>query len=148
MPADKYEAVTKEFFKFRVYEDPLDCTELIWTDTECENGVCWWDMHCGHLPNLSALAVILVSLPSSSGAVERSFSMLDFVHSKLRNKLDPAIREMLLYIYYNLRSLHNDRVRVIGTEEFHTTKSGKMKVVVQQDKGIVDAILADDNFDC
>ena len=69
--------------------------------------------------------------------------MLDFVHSTLRNRLDPVIREKLLYIYMNIRSLRNDRVRVIGNETFYTTPSGKFKVICAADEAIKDALLDD-----
>ena len=138
LPEEEHEALTKEFRLFRMYEDPLHCTDLVWTEDECKNPRMWWTMYGGHVPHLQKVAQILLSLPGSSAAVERSFSMLDFVHSALRNRLDKECREKLLYIYFNVRALHRERVLVLGTEKFYETKGGKLKVVIPQDEGVKD----------
>ena len=134
LPEEQHRELQDEYRKFRVYEDPLHCEELVWTESEVSSPLSWWKLHCGHLPHLQKVAILLLSLPGSSGAVERSFSMLDFIHSSLRNRLDPAVREKLLYIYFNIRALHRDRLQVVGNEKFYVTKSGRLKVVIPADE--------------
>ena len=45
-------------------------------------------------------------------ATEQLLSNLDFVQNKCRGNLNPGIREMLLYICCNMRSLHKERIQV------------------------------------
>jgi hypothetical protein len=71
---------------------------------------------------------MLLSLLATSSAVERSFSSLDYGHSKLRNMLPNLKREMLLYMCYNSRSLHKDLIPVIGREMFRYTSKGSLVV--------------------
>ena len=74
------------------------------------------------------VALMLLSLLATSSAVERSFSSLDYGHSKLRNMLPNLKREMLLCMCYNSRSLHKDLIPVIGREMFRYTSKGSLVV--------------------
>lgn len=53
-------------------------------------------------PNLSSLAVSLLSLPYSNASIERIFSQMNVVHSKLRNRLSVRSVEAILQIRYGL----------------------------------------------
>ena len=123
LPESSHGALTREFTKWRVFEAPFN-EDYLWHKDSLTDVVLWWQQFSESCPNLSLIAIVLLSLPATSGAVERSFSNLDFVHSKLRNKLGPEKREKLLKIYFNLRSLWRDEVQVIGDEQFHTTPAG------------------------
>ena len=125
--ADKKQ-IKKEYAHFRSYTDPFHCTRLVWTTDEVENPIFWWKSHGHKTPLLKKVALVLLSLPATSSAVERSFSSLDFVHSKLRNRLSNLKREMLLCMCYNIRSLHKDLIPVIGREVFRYTSKGSLVV--------------------
>ena len=99
----------------------------------------WWYLRhsrwsCGILthgyktPLLKKVALMLLSLLATSSAVERSFSSLDYGHSKLRNMLPNLKREMLLYMCHNSRSLHKALIPVIGREMFRYTSKGSLVV--------------------
>ena len=93
----------------------------------------WWQQfdYPGGCPELSLIAQVLLCLLASSAAVERSFSNLDFIHSALRNRLCPPRRAKLLMIYYNIRALWKDRVKVVGKEEFRVTAgTGQLVVTI------------------
>lgn len=53
-------------------------------------------------PNISGLVLALLSLPFSNASVERIFSQMNVVHSKLRNRLSVRSVEALLQIRYGL----------------------------------------------
>ena len=129
MPEKSHSQVKNEYRLFRLYDDPFHDEVLLWTDKEAEDPVLWWKSVVAEAPLLASLGILLCSLPVSSAAVERSFSNLEFVHSKLRNRMTAANRKSLLYIYFNVRALHSARVRVLGDEKFRRTKgSGRLVV--------------------
>ena len=53
--------------------------------------------------NISQLALSLFSLPFSNATVERLFSLMNIVHSKLRNRLLVSSVESILQIRYRLK---------------------------------------------
>ncbi len=59
------------------------------------------------MPALARVATRLLSQVASSSACERNWSNYDFIHSRWRNKLDPAHANKLVYAYSNLRVLQN-----------------------------------------
>ena len=65
----------------------------------------WWVMHGGVYPELQKVAVRVSAMISGAGACERNWSAYDFVHSKKRNRLDPARAGDLVYVFTN-RRLH------------------------------------------
>ncbi|XP_047478926.1 uncharacterized protein LOC125032014 [Penaeus chinensis] len=54
-------------------------------------------------PNLSSLALSLLSLPYSNASIERIFSQMNVVHSKLRNRLSVRSVEAILQIRFGLK---------------------------------------------
>lgn len=56
---------------------------------------------------LATVARVLLNLPASEAAVERSFSTQGFVHRKLRNRLNDSSIENEMFISFNLNSLNN-----------------------------------------
>lgn len=53
-------------------------------------------------PNISGLVLALLSLPFSNASVERIFSQMNVVHTKLRSRLRVRSIEALLQIRYGL----------------------------------------------
>lgn len=54
-------------------------------------------------PNVSSLALALLSLPFSNASVERIFSKMNIVHSKVRNRFHIRSVEAVLQISYGLK---------------------------------------------
>jgi hypothetical protein len=64
-----------------------------------------WYLYKDTAPELSSVAIALLSIVPSEAAVERSFSMQDMVHSKRRNKLHDISVEAEMFIKFNSRAL-------------------------------------------
>lgn len=56
-------------------------------------------------PLLSKIALRLFTIPTSSAASERVWSVYSFIHSKRRNRLKTQSVEKLAYIYINANLL-------------------------------------------
>ncbi|KAH9129379.1 hypothetical protein AeMF1_000558 [Aphanomyces euteiches] len=65
----------------------------------------WWLKEGRDWPRLQALALQVFSLPPSSAAAERSFSIQGFIHSKIRNRLQAEKAEKLMFIKFNAHQL-------------------------------------------
>ncbi|CEF98491.1 HAT dimerisation domain, C-terminal [Ostreococcus tauri] len=68
----------------------------------------WWKNNVNCYPHLSKLALKLLSIPASSAAAERAFSLLGDIITKKRNRLCPKSVDSLLFLhsyYKNLNSL-------------------------------------------
>jgi len=60
---------------------------FIWsTEIKNLNPFTWWKGICGS-SYLNKIAVVILSLPPSSAATERSFSTFSLIHTKKRNRL-------------------------------------------------------------
>lgn len=75
----------------------------------------WWDMYGASTPLLQQLAVKVLAQPSSACACERSWSTMDFIHSKKRNRLTAKRAADLVFVYSNRRLL--DRLETVGYTE-------------------------------
>lgn len=67
------------------------------TDTPLD----WWMLKSTKFPVLQAFATRMLSIPTSSAASERSWSVHSFIHNKRRNRLKPARVEKLAFVYSN-----------------------------------------------
>jgi hypothetical protein len=68
-----------------------------------------WYLYKNTAPELTAVALALLSIVPSEAAVERSFSMQDAVHSKKRNKLSDSTVNAEMFIRFNTRALESTR---------------------------------------
>ncbi|XP_066985911.1 SCAN domain-containing protein 3-like [Macrobrachium rosenbergii] len=81
-----------------------------WPESCLKNSVCFWSEvrrkknSAGEpkYPNISSLALSLFTLPFSNASVERIFSQMNVVHSKLRNRFSVRSVEAILQIRYGL----------------------------------------------
>ncbi|OWZ09048.1 hypothetical protein PHMEG_00018314 [Phytophthora megakarya] len=84
-----------------------------WSPDERGNNLCdtpldWWMLKSKRVPLLYDFATRVLSLPTSSAARERSWSVHSFLHNKRRNRLKPERVENLAFIYSNTGDIDSD----------------------------------------
>lgn len=67
--------------------------------------VSWWKGVCNSSP-LSIVAVTILTVPTTSAATERSFSVFGTIHSKTRNRLTSTRAGKISYLKYNWNLKH------------------------------------------
>jgi hAT family C-terminal dimerisation region len=61
----------------------------------------FWKVEGYRWPRIANVALKVFSIPASTAASERNFSVYGFIHSKLRNKLDSKTVDKLVYLKAN-----------------------------------------------
>ena len=84
------EGLFKEW-NYQIHDDP----KIPWGMLKRVNGYQKYAEYCKRL----------VSICATSVGLERSFSVVRTIHTKLRNKLSPTNLQMLVYCYWNMRVL-------------------------------------------
>ncbi len=67
----------------------------------------YWQIDGCQWADLQSVAVRLFSMATSSAVFERNFSMMGFIHSKLRNSLSAKTVEKLVFIKSNMDAFYN-----------------------------------------
>ena len=70
-----------------------------------KNVTIFWNSATSLAPTIGPIAIRLISTPATSVPSERAFSILNLVHTKLRNRLSNGRVDKLQYIYINERVL-------------------------------------------
>lgn len=92
-----------EFHAFRNMLEPFDALRLCWK-AEADPRM-FWLYQMTHTKVLANLAYRLFSTPANSVPSERSFSIMNLIHTKLRKNLRPVKVNKLTFIYINDRVL-------------------------------------------
>ena len=71
--------------------------EFVWKSAQSVSPIVWWKGTCSACP-LSKVAVDVLSLPATSAACERSFSVYGNIHSAKRNRLGNETAMKFVYI--------------------------------------------------
>ena len=77
----------------------------LWCWELAEDASVFWNSATTLAPTIGPIAVRLMSTPATSVPSERAFSILNLVHTKLRNRLSIERVDKLQYIYINERVL-------------------------------------------
>ena len=82
--------------------------EFLWRTalTLKDNPRIWWTSVCS-ATEVSQVANIILSLPPTSAATERSFSLYSHIHTKKRNRLTSERAAKVVYVGKNLQTLKN-----------------------------------------
>ncbi|EEY70302.1 uncharacterized protein PITG_19601 [Phytophthora infestans T30-4] len=62
----------------------------------------WWSLPDTKYRLVQSFAKLLLSIPTSSASSERSWSIHEFIHTKLRNRLTPERVSRLVFVYTNI----------------------------------------------
>lgn len=65
----------------------------------------YWKLFSLNMPELGKTAMTYLPLPASSASLERVFSMWNFVHNKVRNRLSKQTSERLIFVYHAIHSV-------------------------------------------
>jgi len=101
--ADDAATVFQEFQCFRNMLNPFDPLRLCWKPEGDPR--MFWLYQMTHTKVLGKIAYRLFSTPANSVPSERSFSIMNLIHSKLRKNLSPAKANKFTFIYINNRVL-------------------------------------------
>jgi hypothetical protein len=77
----------------------------IWEDAQFVDGITLWKFHGMAATSLCKLALAIMSIPTSSAASERCWSVMGNIHTENRNRLTDEHVEKLVFIYFNERML-------------------------------------------
>lgn len=96
--------------------------EFVWKAVENEklSALLWWKTFYQNT-ELGKLAIRILSVPSTSASVERSFSTFSFIHDKKRHKLNTSRAGKLCYIAHNWKLMH--RLNAPTTKKIETPKN-------------------------
>ena len=84
----------------------------------------WWKRQKNpRVKHLREIALMVFSLSCTSAACERVFSVMGFIHNKLRNRLLDLRVMKLLFVYINIEQLKNKRERetvdVVDVDDYY-----------------------------
>ncbi|KAL6550554.1 hypothetical protein OROMI_021042 [Orobanche minor] len=65
--------------------------------------ISWWSTYGAETPELSEVAIKVLSQPISSSSAERVWSTYSYIHSVKRNRLNSVRADKLVYIHSNIR---------------------------------------------
>lgn len=68
------------------------------------NAQSYWKLMQNECPKLAEIAILYVSLPSSTASIERLFSMWKHVHDPTRNRLSKERSEKVAFLYHILNT--------------------------------------------
>ncbi|XP_057418793.1 uncharacterized protein LOC130713003 [Lotus japonicus] len=71
----------------------------------------WWRMYGQSTPNLTKLAIKILSLTCSASGCERNWSVFEQIHTKKRNKLEHKRLEDLVFVKYNQALVRRYNIR-------------------------------------
>jgi hypothetical protein len=81
--------------------------QSLWRAAELMSPIVWWKGLCGKR-ELAKIAVILLSLPSTSASSERNWSCFGNIKTTKRNRLTVERTMKLVSVKFNLRLLNGD----------------------------------------
>ena len=91
----------EQFLDFRSRQSHFSETEAPW-DLAKEKPVLFWRVQETAAPELSPFAMKVLTVIANSVPLERAFSSMNFIHSKLRNRLDLTRADKLQFLHMNL----------------------------------------------
>lgn len=99
--------VTEESFSSNDYENAIHNEFLKYSSVSdiVDDPLLWWKSHEAAFPYLSALAKVMLSIPSSSGATETHFSDTGYLVNKKKANIDPLTVEKIMFIHDNFRHI-------------------------------------------
>ncbi|GJX59601.1 tRNA dimethylallyltransferase 2 isoform X1 [Tanacetum coccineum] len=86
----------------------------------------WWGTFGGVTANLKKVAMMILSLTSSSSGCERNWSTFEGIHTKKRNKLEASKLNNLVYVQFNYNLTEKAKRRKVRDVEVLLSNDGNM----------------------
>lgn len=90
-----------EFIAFESLSDP----QILKLKEKAKTAKDFWTLAEYKMPNLSKIAIKLLKIPASTAQIERIFSMWQYLHTKLRNRLTFERSKKLMHCYHYLNTI-------------------------------------------
>jgi hypothetical protein len=124
--------------RFAPFQGRMDSTKRIVekesNKIELVNPIKAWQSFRDVAPELTIVAVAILSICASEAPVERSFSIQDRIHSKSRNRLKDDIVEAQMFIKFNTQAFINsehpttfDAIEITPEDEIEPVELGFLK---------------------
>ena len=94
----------EEFTAFHMKKGMFSFTS-VQNDASTMKPIDWWSNYGSETPNLSELALRVLSQPISSSSAERNWSTYSYIHNVKRNRLNSKTADKLVYVHSNIRLL-------------------------------------------
>ncbi|KAL4153898.1 hypothetical protein QTP88_001731 [Uroleucon formosanum] len=101
---NEYDKIMIEVTEFCAHES-FWAKDVVWCNCSEMDARTWWNGICSNT-KLSTVASAILSLPASSVATERSFSVYFHIHNKKRNRLTNTNASKLLFIQANMNNIN------------------------------------------
>lgn len=103
------QSVISDYSKYQNKEG-IFARDVVWASAHRMPAWKWWAEFGATVPHLQKLAIKVLAQPTAAVACERSWSTYKFIHSTVRNRLQPKRANDLVFIFSNLRiaKQHND----------------------------------------
>ena len=147
-----------EVAEFRAHEG-FWAKDVVWCNCSEMDARTWWNGICSNT-KLSTVASAILSLPASSAATERSFSVYSHIHNKKRNRLTNTNASKLLFIQANMNNIDflspeatpdksNNKILSTSTSSINLVSNNYVqsvsKVATDRDLENVDEIVNEDD---
>jgi len=108
----------EEFTAFHMKKGMFGFKE-IQTDAVTMSPIDWWSNYGAETPNLSEVALKVLSQPISSSSAERNWSTYSYIHNVKRNQLNCKTADKLVDIHSNIR------LQARFSQSYHTGPTSK-----------------------
>ena len=101
---------------------------FLWKNIANISPVSWWNGNCSN-QELSKIAGRLFKLPSTTAAVERSFSFYSNIHTTKRNRLTNDRASKLVFVSQNIP-------RTAGQQSKHSSQAAQTSMTRDSEKSV------------
>ena len=104
-------ALIDEFYAYRKQASDLFQVPFAKDANRLSTPIKWWETFGASTPNLTKLAIRILSQGTSASSCERNWSTFSLIHTKRRNRLSSNHVQKLVFLHTNLRILKKIKER-------------------------------------
>ncbi|KAL0249283.1 hypothetical protein GEMRC1_004516 [Eukaryota sp. GEM-RC1] len=109
---------------------------LVWEAAVTMEGNEWWDVFGGDTPQLTKVAIKVLSCVVTAAASERCWSVYSYIINRRRNRMTPERQNDLVYVFMNLQLLKKQRSFAVNyyTEDYPQLSNLLSNIVEEEDQ--------------